>query len=67
MLLKKGVEKWFTPFVIGNIMCRETLNKKSVIEEIVEEAEGLVLPNSSEAAFMKTVSEVMDRRLESIC
>ncbi|XP_076890795.1 phosphatidylinositol 4-kinase gamma 4-like [Bidens hawaiensis] len=67
MLLKKGVEKGVTPFVIGNIMCRETLNKKSVIEEIVEEAEGLVLPNSSEAAYMKAVSEVMDRRLNSIC
>ncbi|KAJ0739984.1 putative 1-phosphatidylinositol 4-kinase [Helianthus annuus] len=67
MLLKKGVEKGFTPFVIGNIMCRENLNKKSVIEEIVEEAEGLVLPGLSEAAFIKTVSEVMDRRLDSIC
>ncbi|KAJ0565718.1 putative 1-phosphatidylinositol 4-kinase [Helianthus annuus] len=67
MLLKKGVEKGFTPFVIGNIMCRENLNTKSVIEEIVEEAEGLVLPGLSEAAFIKTVSEVMDRRLDSIC
>ncbi|KAJ0779440.1 putative 1-phosphatidylinositol 4-kinase [Helianthus annuus] len=67
MLLKKGVEKGFTPFVIGNIMCRENLNTKSVIEEIVEEAEGLVLPGLSEAAFIKSVSEVMDRRLDSIC
>ncbi|KAI7742276.1 hypothetical protein M8C21_002464 [Ambrosia artemisiifolia] len=67
MLLKKGVEKGLTPFVIGNIMCRENLNKKSVIEEIVEEAEDLVLPGSSEAAFIKTVSEVMDHRLDLIC
>ncbi|KAI3693991.1 hypothetical protein L1987_76948 [Smallanthus sonchifolius] len=66
MLLKKGVEKGFTPFVIGNIMCRENLNKKSVIEEIVQEAD-LVLPGVSEAAFIKTVSQVMDRRLDSIC
>ncbi|KAL8208090.1 hypothetical protein R6Q57_007502 [Mikania cordata] len=67
MLLKKGVEKGLTPFVIGNIMCRENLNKKSVIEEIVQEAEDLVLPGSSEAAFIQTVSQVMDGRLDSIC
>ncbi|KAJ9539110.1 hypothetical protein OSB04_031843 [Centaurea solstitialis] len=63
MLLKKGVEKGFTPFAIGNIMCRENLNKQSVIEEIVQEAEDLVLPGSSEAAFIETVSQIMDRRL----
>ncbi|KAL8254104.1 hypothetical protein R6Q59_032325 [Mikania micrantha] len=67
MLLKKGVEKGLTPFVIGNIMCRENLNKKSVIEEIVQEAEDLVHPGSSEAAFIQTVSQVMDGRLDSIC
>lgn len=66
MLLKKGVEKGFTPFVIGNIMCRENLNKKSMIEEIVQEADDLVLPGSTEAAFMETVSQVMDRRLALI-
>ncbi|KAD3069053.1 hypothetical protein E3N88_36933 [Mikania micrantha] len=66
MLLKKGVEKGFTPFIIGNIMCRENLNKKSVIEEIVEEAEDLVLPGSSEAAFIEAVSQVMDRHLDLI-
>ncbi|KAI7732965.1 hypothetical protein M8C21_004251 [Ambrosia artemisiifolia] len=66
MLLKKGVEKGFTPFIIGNIMCRENINKKSVIEEIVEEAEDLVLPGCSEAAFMEAVSQVMDRRLDLI-
>ncbi|KAL8192610.1 hypothetical protein R6Q57_027795 [Mikania cordata] len=66
MLLKKGVEKGFTPFIIGNIMCRENLNKKSVIEEIVEEAEDLVLPGSSEAAFIEAVSRVMDRHLDLI-
>ncbi|XP_076957467.1 phosphatidylinositol 4-kinase gamma 4-like [Bidens hawaiensis] len=66
MLLKKGVEKGFTPFIIGNIMCRENINKKSVIEEIVEEAEDLVLPGCSEAAFIEAVSQVMDRRLDLI-
>ncbi|KAK1420237.1 hypothetical protein QVD17_21671 [Tagetes erecta] len=66
MLLKKGVEKGFTPFIIGNIMCRENLNKKSLIEEIVEEAEDLVLPGSSEAAFIEAVSQVMDRHLDLI-
>ncbi|KAK9076363.1 hypothetical protein SSX86_004697 [Deinandra increscens subsp. villosa] len=64
---RKVLRKDFTPFVIGNIMCRENLNKKSVIEEIIQEAEDLVLPGVSEAAFVKTVSEVMDRRLDSIC
>ncbi|KVI08914.1 Phosphatidylinositol 3-/4-kinase, catalytic domain-containing protein [Cynara cardunculus var. scolymus] len=63
MLLKKGVEKGFTPFSIGNIMCRENLNKQSVIEEVVQEADDLVLPGSSEAAFIETVSQIMDRRL----
>ncbi|KVH49768.1 hypothetical protein Ccrd_025716 [Cynara cardunculus var. scolymus] len=63
MLLKKGVEKGFTPFFIGNIMCRENLNKQSVIEEIFQEADDLVLPGSSETAFIETVSQIMDRRL----
>ncbi|KAK4339401.1 hypothetical protein RND71_040863 [Anisodus tanguticus] len=66
MLLKKGVERGLTPFTIGNIMCRETLNKESVIEEIVQEALGSVLPGSSEDAFLETVSHVMDRRLDEI-
>lgn len=44
-------------------MCRENLNKKSAIEEIVEEAEDAVLPGTSEAAFLETVSEVMDLTL----
>ncbi|KAI3741384.1 hypothetical protein L1987_59056 [Smallanthus sonchifolius] len=66
MLLKKGVEKGFTPFIIGNIMCRENLNKISLIEEIVQEAEDLVLPGSSEAAFIEAVSQVMDRHLDLI-
>ncbi|XP_061996003.1 phosphatidylinositol 4-kinase gamma 4-like [Rosa rugosa] len=66
MLLKKGVERGLTPFDIGSMMCRKTLNKESVIEEIVEEANDSVLPDSSEHAFLETVSEIMDRRLDEI-
>ncbi|KAL0464919.1 UNVERIFIED_CONTAM: Phosphatidylinositol 4-kinase gamma 4 [Sesamum latifolium] len=66
MLLKKGAEKGLTPFAIGNMMCRETVRKQSVIEEIMQEAEDSVLPGSSEAAFLESVSSIMDRRLEEI-
>lgn len=66
MLLKKGVERGLTPFTIGNIMCRETLNKESVIEEIVQEALDSALPDSSEDAFLETVSHVMDCCLDEI-
>lgn len=66
MLLKKGVERGLTPFDIGNIMCRETLNKESIIEEIVQEAEDSVLPCTSESTFLDTVSQIMDRRLDEI-
>jgi hypothetical protein len=63
MLLKKGVERGLTPFAIGSIMCRENLNKASVIEEIVREAEDSLLPGRSEAAFLEAVSNIMDYRL----
>lgn len=66
MLLKKGAEKGLTPFVIGNMMCRETVRKESVIEEIVREAQDSILPGSSEAAFLESVSCIMDRRLEEL-
>lgn len=66
MLLKKGVERGLTPFDIGNIMCRETLNEESLIEEIVQEAEDSVLPCTSEGSFLETVSQIMDRRLREI-
>ncbi|PIN20144.1 Phosphatidylinositol 4-kinase [Handroanthus impetiginosus] len=66
MLLKKGAKRGLTPFAIGSIMCRETLNKKSTIEEIVEEANDSILPGMSEAAFLETVSEIMDERLDKI-
>lgn len=66
MLLKKGAESGLTPAAIGNIMCRETLNKKSVIEEIVDKANDYVLPGMSEAAFLETVSEIMDATLDKL-
>ncbi|EEF39060.1 phosphatidylinositol 4-kinase gamma 4 [Ricinus communis] len=66
MLLKKGVERRLTPFAIGSIMCRETLKKASLIEEIVQEAQDCVLPGTSEVAFLETVSHIMDRRLDEI-
>lgn len=64
MLLKKGVERGLTPFAIGSIMCRENLNKESVIEEIIREAEDSLLPGMSEAAFLEAVSNIMDYRLD---
>ncbi|KAJ8900430.1 hypothetical protein K2173_025207 [Erythroxylum novogranatense] len=64
MLLKKGVERGLTPFAIGSIMCRETLKKESLIEEIIQEAKDSVLPGSSEAAFLETVSHIIDRHLD---
>ncbi|XP_028790020.1 phosphatidylinositol 4-kinase gamma 4 [Neltuma alba] len=66
MLLKKGAERGFTPFSIGSIMCRETLKKKSVIEQIVEKAEEAALPGSSEDAFLGIVSELMDSHLDEL-
>ncbi|KAG9151780.1 hypothetical protein Leryth_002067 [Lithospermum erythrorhizon] len=66
MLLKKGVERGLTPCAIGNIMCRETLNKESVIEEIIQEALDCVLPGSSDAAFMEAISSIMDRYLDEV-
>jgi len=66
MLLKKGVERGLTPFAIGNLMCRESLNKESVVEEIVEEAFDSVLPGTSEATLLDAVSQIMDQRLDKI-
>ncbi|KAJ7965351.1 phosphatidylinositol 4-kinase gamma 4-like [Quillaja saponaria] len=66
MLLRKGAERGLTPFAIGSIMSRETLKKKSVIEQIIQEAEEAVLPGSSEDAFLHSVSQVMDCRLDEL-
>lgn len=66
MLLKKGAERGLTPFVIGSIMCRETLKKESVIEEIICEAQDSLLPGTSEEAFLEAVSQIMDSRLDKL-
>ena len=66
MLLKKGAERGLTAFEIGNMMCRETLSKKSLVEEMVEEAQEAVLPGTSEAAFLEALSEVMDYHLDEV-
>ena len=66
MLLKKGAERGLTPFAIGSIMCRETLKKESVIEHIIREAEEAVLPGTSEAIFLESVSLVMNRHLDEL-
>ncbi|OIV95053.1 hypothetical protein TanjilG_10873 [Lupinus angustifolius] len=66
MLLKKAVARGLTPFTIGSIMCRESLNKESVIEEVVQAANDSVLPGTSEATFLESVSEIMDQRLDEI-
>ncbi|XP_074263404.1 phosphatidylinositol 4-kinase gamma 4-like [Silene latifolia] len=66
MLLKKGVERGLTPYAIGSLMCRETVRKESVIEEVVQEAMDDILPGTSETTFMETVSRIMDRRLDEM-
>ncbi|CAL0315394.1 unnamed protein product [Lupinus luteus] len=66
MLLKKGVDRGMTPFAIGSLMCRESLNKDSVIEGIVQEALDSVLPGTSEATLLDAVSYIMDQRLDEI-
>ncbi|XP_038708116.1 phosphatidylinositol 4-kinase gamma 4-like [Tripterygium wilfordii] len=66
MLLKKGAKRGLTPFAIGSIMCRQNVNKESVIEEIVHEALESMLPGTSEACFLETVSQIMDHHLDEI-
>lgn len=66
MLLKKGAERGLTPFAIGSIMCRKTLNEESVIEQIIQEANEAELPRTSKTAFLESVSTIMDRRLDDL-
>ncbi|KAF5743454.1 hypothetical protein HS088_TW08G00037 [Tripterygium wilfordii] len=66
MLLKKGAGRKLTPFAIGSIMCRETLKKQSVIEQILQEAEDDVLPETSETTFLESVSLIMDHHLDKL-
>ncbi|KAE8671579.1 Phosphatidylinositol 4-kinase gamma 2 [Hibiscus syriacus] len=66
MLLNKGAERGLTPFTIGSIMCRETVNKESMIKQIVREARGSLLPGMSETTFMESISQVMESRLDKL-
>ncbi|XP_071730663.1 phosphatidylinositol 4-kinase gamma 2-like [Rutidosis leptorrhynchoides] len=66
MLLKKVAAKGLSPFDIGQIMCRETLNKESTIEKIVHKAHNSMLTGMSESAFLETVFKFMDLELENI-
>ena len=47
-------------------MCRETLKRESVIEQIVQEAAEFVLPGTSEVAFLESVSLIMDNYLDQL-
>lgn len=60
MLLKKGAAAGLTPYVIGSMMSRETLDKKSLLEEMVEEVEHQRLLFNTEEGFMAALSTVMD-------
>lgn len=64
MLLKKGAAAGLTPYEIACMMCRESLNKPSVIENIVEQAKESILPECSEVAFLEVVSQIMDFHIE---
>ncbi|XP_061374168.1 phosphatidylinositol 4-kinase gamma 2-like [Gastrolobium bilobum] len=66
MLLKKGVERGLTPYAVGRIMCRENLNKESVIEEIICEAQESLLPGMEESTFLESVYQIMDSRLDKL-
>ncbi|KAK8472780.1 hypothetical protein PHAVU_002G299000 [Phaseolus vulgaris] len=66
MLLKRGVERGLTPYEIGSIMCRENLNKESVIEEIIMEAQDSLLPGMEEPDFLEAISRSMDSHLDKL-
>lgn len=66
MLLKKGAEKGLSPHAIGSIMCRQTLKQESVIEQIIQEAQEAALPGISEAAYLESVSSLIDSRLNGL-
>lgn len=66
MLLKKGALRGLSPYAIGRILCRETLNKESVIEKILKKACNTMLPGTSETNFLKTVSDLLDFELDKV-
>ncbi|XP_002975579.2 phosphatidylinositol 4-kinase gamma 4 [Selaginella moellendorffii] len=60
MLLQRGAAAGLCAFDIGSMMCRDALDSKSAIERMLEEAEGCVLPETSQEAFMEALAQVMD-------
>ncbi|KAI3687439.1 hypothetical protein L1987_81135 [Smallanthus sonchifolius] len=66
MLLKKGAKRGLCPYAIGRILCRETLNKESVIEIIVQNACSFRLPGTTEADFLAIVSKLLDFELDKV-
>lgn len=66
MLLKKGAVRGMCPYTIGSILCRETLNRESVIEKIIQKAHNMTLPGTHEADFLKTVWDLLDFELDKI-
>ncbi|KAI5081817.1 hypothetical protein GOP47_0001560 [Adiantum capillus-veneris] len=66
MLLKKGAAAGLTPFKIGSILCRESLNKMSAIEKMLEDAENSVLPGTSESGFIAALSAIMDSYIRAV-
>lgn len=62
MLLKKGAAAGLTPYQIGSMMCRATLDEKSPIEEMIDEVKQVWLPTERE--FLAAMSDVMDRKID---
>ncbi|KAK1436127.1 hypothetical protein QVD17_01903 [Tagetes erecta] len=66
MLLKKGAKRGLCPYTIGRILCRETLNKESVMEKILQKAYNIMLPGTTEADFIAIVSGLLDFELDKV-
>ncbi|KAL7596822.1 hypothetical protein Lser_V15G27803 [Lactuca serriola] len=66
MLLKEGAARGLCSYAIGRILCRETLNKESVIEKIVQKAHKMTFPGTNEADFLKTVWNLLDFELNKV-
>ncbi|KAI3822105.1 hypothetical protein L1987_09686 [Smallanthus sonchifolius] len=66
MLLKKGAKRGLCPYAIRRILYRETLNKESVIEIIVQKACSFRLPGTTEADFLTIVSSLLDFELDKV-
>lgn len=67
MLLKKGAAAGLTPFQIGSIMSRVgSLDMKSPIELMLEEAESLRLKNMKESDFLAILADLLDDYIASV-